>query len=490
MRVNLRTNVTPVFRVLSDDQVERVYLGALEVLATTGALVHSDKALELFRQGGAQVNGNLVRIPPGMVKNALSTTPEQIIMAGRDRSKRMILGKDNIYYGTGSDCPFILDPYTDERRRYTYQDVYNAAKIADALPNIDFHMSLGLTSDVPIGTYDRHQFMAMLEGTTKPFVITAVDGEGLADQYKMACAVVGGEEEFQKAPLFTVYIEPSSPLNNTAEALEKLLYSAEKGIPAIYTPCPMCGGTGPTTLAGLLVQALAESLVGVVLAQLRQPGAAIIIGGVVSIMDMATTILSYGAPELSLLSAALTDVTKWLRLPMFSTAGCSDAKTVDQQAAIEATISIVMAGLSGANLIHDVGYLEAGLVGSYDMLVMSDEVISMVKHILKGIQVDEENLALDVIDKVGPGGHFLAEDHTLKHFRSFWFPKLIDRHNWEEWQALGGQTLGQRVREKVIDLIENYQPEPLSEDVEVELKKIVAEADARHKGEEEVELLA
>jgi trimethylamine--corrinoid protein Co-methyltransferase len=499
MRANYQVNATLLFRVLSDDQIEDIYLSALEVLERTGTRVYHDEGLELLREAGCQVSdgnastssaGALVRIPSWLVKVSLETTPERITIAGRDRSKRMALEYNKIYFGTGSDCPFILDPYTDERRRYTFQDIYNAAKIAEALPHIDFHMSVGLTSDVPIGSYDRHQFLAMLQGTTKPLVITAVDKNGLADQYEMACELLGGPEEFARAPLFIIYIEPSSPLSNSKEAVEKVLYSAETGIPAIYTPCPISGATAPVTLAGLMVQCLAECLTGIVLAQLKKKGAAIIIGGVESILDMSTAILSYGAPEMTLLSAAMTDVAKWLRLPMFSTAGCGDAKVLDQQAAIESAISIAVAALSGANLIHDVGYLESGLIGSYDMLVMSNEIIGMVKHILRGITVDEEHLALHVIDRVGPGGHYLADDHTRKHFRTeFWFPTLLDRTRWQDWEAAGCKNLGQRVREKVLDIIENFEPEPLDPEAEDRLKAICARADRLYAGEEKVALV-
>jgi trimethylamine--corrinoid protein Co-methyltransferase len=482
MRANYQVNTTPQFLVLSEDQIEDIYLAALEVLERVGTRVFHDEALELLRNAGAVIeDGNRAYIPSWLVKAGLAATPERITLTGRTGKYKVMLEKDKIYFGTGSDTVFIIDPYTDQRRQWTYQDIYHAAKIADALPNIDFHMSHGLTSGVPVGTYDRHQFLAMLEGCTKPLVLTAVDGEGLADLYAMACAAVGGEEAFARDPLFVIYIEPSSPLNNSREALQKLLFSAEKGIPAIYTPCPIAGATGPATMAGLLVQDLAECLVGIVIAQLKKKGTPIIIGGVQSIMDMSTTILSYGAPELSLLSAASTDIAKWLRLPMFSTAGCGDAKTLDQQAAIEATLSIAMAALSGANLIHDVGYLESGMVGSDDMLVMSDEIIGMVKRIMRGITVDEDTLALDVIARVGPGGHYLADKHTFTHFKSeFWFPKLIDRRRFEEWQADGGKTLARRVRARVIDLIENYQPEPIPPEAHAKLKAIVAEADKRH----------
>jgi len=491
MRINYQTNVTPRLRILSDDQIEQIVFAAMDVLLRTGTRVHEKNALGLLRDAGcATSDNNLVHIPAWLIKTSIQSAPSRIVLAGRDREKRLALEKDQVYFGTGSDCPFILDPYCGERRRCTYEDVYRAAKIADALPHIDFHMSLGLTSDVPIGTYDRHQFLAMLRGTTKPLVVTAVDKEGLADQLEMAYATIGGIGEWRKLPLFAVYIEPSSPLENSTAALEKLLYAAENDIPAIYTPCPISGATAPATMAGILVQTLAECLTGVVVSQLKRKGAAVVIGGVMSVMDMSTMVYSYGAPELSLLSAAMTDVAQYLHLPMFSTAGCSDSKIIDQQAAIEGALSIAFAALSGANLVHDVGYLESGLSASCNMLVMSNEVIGLVKRILRGVAVDTEHLALEAIERVGPGGHFLMDDHTMKFFRSeFWIPELLDRSNWMEWQANGAKTLGVRVHDKVLDLIEHYEPAAIVAEIDQELAKIVACADEAHRSEEKVRLV-
>jgi len=484
MRANFQIQATPQFRVLSDDQIEEIFHAALDVLERAGTRIHSVEALELLSGARCHISdGDLVRIPSWLVKEALNTTPNRIVIAGRDRSKRLHLEKNKSHFGTGSDCPSMVDPYTDEVRKYTFDDVVTAARISDALPNIDFHMSLGLTSGVFAQTYDRPQLLAMLKGTSKPLVITAVDRDGLADQYAMACEVLGGPEEFAKTPLFVVYIEPSSPLTNSVEAVEKILYAAEVGIPAIYTPCIMAGGTGPVTMAGTMVQALAEYLTGVVIAQLKRKGAGVIMGGVNSPMDMATSILSYGAPELALVSAAMTDVSKWLGVPMFSTAGCSDSKVLDQQAAIEAALSITIAALSGANLIHDVGYLESGLLGSFDMLVMSDEVIGMAKRILRGVGVDPETLAVEVIERVGPGGHYLTQEHTRTHFKTeMWFPALIDRQMRRTWQASGSQTMADRVRAKVKDIIEHHEPLPIPTHVEEGLREIVARAEERHAG--------
>jgi trimethylamine--corrinoid protein Co-methyltransferase len=470
MRANYQANITPQFRVLSDDQIEQIFLAALDVLQRVGTRVNGEEGLVLLDGAGCVVSdASLVHIPGWLVKDALSTVPARIVVAGRDRSKRIRLEKDRFY------------PYTDQVRKYTFEDVYNAARISDALPNVDFHMSLGLTSGVQRQTYDRPQFLAMVKGTSKPLVITTVDKEGLADQYMMACEVLGGPAEFAKTPLFVVYIEPSSPLTHSIEAVEKILYAAETGIPAIFTPCTMCGGTGPVTLAGTMVQALAEYLVGVVLSQLKRKGAAVIMGGVNSPMDMATSIMSYGAPELALISAAMTDVSKWLRVPMFSTAGCSDSKVLDQQAAIEAAVSVTTAALSGANLIHDVGYLESGLLGSYDMLVMADEVIGMAKRILGGISVTPETLAVEVIDEVGPGGHYLTQEHTRRNFREeVWFPTLMDRQMRGTWEKTGEKTMADRVRAKVVDILEHYEPLPLPDEKEAAVKEIIAEAEARH----------
>lgn len=485
MRTNTSNFATTQFRILSDDQIEEVFLGALEVLESTGSRIYEKGARSLLEEAGAKSNGEIAYLPSGLVKEMLASVPPRIAVANRQGQRTMILEDHRIYYGTGSDCPFIIDAQTGERRKFVKRDIEEAARVVDACPNLDFHMSLGLMSDVPTHSYDRHQAAAMLRNTTKPLVLTAMSREGLADLLEMYYLLEGGPDAFEVNPGFIIYLEPTTPLLHSKAAMEKLLFAAERRIPAIYTPCPLAGATAPVTLAGTLVLAVAEFLVGMAVSQLKRRGAPLIMGGVASSLDMHTTIFTYGSPELHLLSAALTEMAHWLKVPMFSTAGCSDSKAPDEQAAVEAALSIMAAGLSGANLIHDVGFLESGLIGSHEMVVLSDETIGMVKRFLAGVEVSDETLALEAIKEVGPGGNFLAHEHTLRNFRKeFWFPKLMDRNKYSTWQAAGSKRLGDRVRQRVTEILATHQVPPLPETVEAGIDRLLALADQRASAEQ------
>jgi trimethylamine--corrinoid protein Co-methyltransferase len=489
-KTNYTVNATPTFEVLTEEEIEAIYYSALTVLYETGVRVYAEEGVELAYSGGAIVEGkdeksSLVKMPPWMVDRALATLPRKVVVIGPDRKHKMELYKNQIYFGSGSDTPFTIDPYTRERRRATYQDVKNFAMLAQALPNIDFHMSLGIVQDVSVGTYDRWQYLAMLEGTNKPINITAVDLDGLKDQYEMGLIRVGGKEEWKKGPIFSLYIEPVSPLSHSQEVIQKLLFASDNDIPFVYTPCPLAGATSPCTLAGTAVQALTESLFGIVLSQLRKPGASLIIGGLMSNMDMRTTVYCYGSPEMALLSAAYTQITKWLGVPEYETCGCSDAKLFDEQAAMESTINTATAALIGGNMIHDVGYLEQGLSSSPEMMVATDEIIDRVRRILRGIPVDDGTKALDVMDDIGPGGHYLEHDHTYNRFKTeIWRPKLTDRLNWENWEQAGSKIYRDRCHERVIEIIEAETEPLMDEAMDKELRRICELADERHKDEE------
>jgi len=481
MKSNYRAKGTQNLEVLSHDQIKRILGAAKEVLERTGVVYYEDEAIETMKKAGCFVDGNRVRIPASLVEKALRTVPSKVTLSNSRTGKRaMELTGNNAYFGTGSDTPFFIDPYTQDRIPASKKTVSMATKTIDALENMDFVMSLGIVQDVPQLVYDRHQFQAMVNNTSKPIVITANDVEGYADIIKMCEIVAGGEEELKRHPFMTLYAEPISPLQHAEDAAQKLMLAGKKQLPVVYTPCIMAGGTVPATLAGAMTNGLAESLSGLVLNQQTNEGSPFIMGGVFTIMDMNTTIFSYGAPEFDLMMAALADISNYLDIPMFGTAGCTDSKIVDEQACIEDAISILMTAQAGANLNHDVGYIEHGNAASLENLVINNDLIGYARRIVQGIEVNDETLAVDLIDKVGPGGHFLGEEHTMKYFKKeTYYPDLFKRQFYENWEQEGKKTLFDRANEKVKDILENYEPEPLPEDIQQKLQDVVDEAESK-----------
>lgn len=462
MKTNFVTNETVQFKVFSQSQIEEIVSTSYEILYRVGTVVEDSEILKLLADAGCVVKNKRAFIPQHLINECLSTTPKKVSMSDRNGKLAMVLEKDKIYFGTGSDCVFLLDSYTGERRKWLEKDIEDAARISDYLSNIDFHMSFGLTSDVPIMTYDRYQFLAMVKNTSKPLILTTVDGKGLEDIYNMCCILTDSEDNFRLKPFIALYSEPITPLTHAKEALSKLKFAAKKGIPNVYTPAPNAGATSPVTFAGTIALGAAEYLAGIVFSQLIAKGAPMISGGVHFAMDMTTGVASYGSTEFNLLHAAMTEICKYFGLPVFSTCGCSSSKLFDGQAALEAMFGTISAALSGANIIHDIGYLEDGLCGSYEQLVLTNELIGMVKRYISSVKVDKNTLALDIIEKIGPGGNFLMEDHTFANFKNEMFmPKLIDRSVYANWKTNGSKSLEARVNEKVKEILKEHRPEPI-----------------------------
>lgn len=483
MRVNYQTHNTVQFEVLSPDQRAEIFRAALEVLEHVGVDVYNDEALAVLQARGAQVDGRRVHFPSHLVRQALATAPASFKIYSRegDPAKDLVVGPNRVHFGPGPTCPNMRDPRTDVRRKYLRRDARDVALVCDALPHLDFVESLGTISDVTPDLADVYEFADMIAQTGKPIVAWSYTAETCADIHAIAAAVAGGQAALRQRPNYIFYAEPLSPLVANQEASDKLVYCARQHIPIVYTPCPMNGGTAPTTSAGILVTALCESLHGLVIAQAIQPGTPFVMGGVVSIMDMRHVTLAYGAPELSLQSAALTEMGRYLGLPVWSTAGCTDAKLLDEQAGIEGALSILFAGLSGADLVHDVGFIEGALTGSLQMATLGDEIISYVQRLLRGVAVTPETLATDVVQSVGPGGHFLGADHTLRHFKDeIWFPRLMNRQRREEWQAEGAPRLSTRVQARLDELLDTHHPAPLAPAVQQQIDAILARAEARY----------
>ena len=475
----LQSNYTaleaPRFRKLSDDQVEQLHHASLEILERTGVRLYEPEALELLISKGIKVeDGNRVRIPAGLVEWALSIAPKRTVLCNRHGQRVMPLERNNVFYGPGSDCPNVIDVRSGERRPGTLQDIVEASLVCDALPNIDFLMSFCVASDLPQETADRHQMRAMLMNSTKPILFVTTEFEGCVDAIRMAEAVAGGEEELRRNPICACYINVTHPMRHNEEALRKLLFLAGKGLPTTYTPVVLRGATGPVTAAGAIALANAGELAGLVIAQLKREGAPIILtGGVNDMLDMRTTVDAYADPTNRVM---LVELAHRYGLPIFGLTGCSDSKLPDEQAAAEAAFAILLETLAGAQMAHDVGYLEGGMTNSIDQIVICDELIAYTKQFMRKLEINADTLALDLIDQVGPDGDYLSAEHTLNHFREDWYPKLFDRRNYEDWKNAGGKTLRQRANEKALKLLNSHKPEPLPDDVQARIDAIVAQS--------------
>jgi trimethylamine--corrinoid protein Co-methyltransferase len=457
--------------VLSKDQVEQIHQATLEVLERTGVQITHPRALELLDGAGARVDGDRVHIPSWMVEDAIRQAPSRVVLGNRAGQRQVFLEGDKVWFGPSLDCIDYLDPLTNQRRRFVSDDCRVTSTVADALPNYTWVMTIGMADDVPADVADRVIARQVFTYTEKPLVFCCKDVNSVRDIYEMALLIAGGEEQFQQAPTCVHYSEPISPLLYYDPAVEKILFCAEKGIPLINFPAPQAGSTAPATFAGEVVQGSAESLSGLVLAQLVNPGAPFIYGAFATVMDMRTTVFSYAAPEMSLMVAVLAQMAQHYHLPFFGTAGCSDAKFPDAQAAAEAAFSCLASALVGANLVHDSGWLDHGSVASPAYMVLVNEILHMVKQFMGGMPVNDETLALDVIDRVGPGGHYLEEQHTYDHFRDIWYSDLFDRAILDEWRAQGEKLFEERLRDKT-EKVMKHEPAPLPADVLAEMDRM------------------
>jgi trimethylamine--corrinoid protein Co-methyltransferase len=468
----------PSLTMLSREQCATIHLASLEILRRTGVRVYHDGALDLLRQAGAAISDpNLVRLPPGLVEWALKQAPSRVPLCrrGSDRVAAPLEGRQ-VNFGPGSDCPRYLDPRTGERRPFTTGDLVDAVHVVDALPEMGFCMSMGIPADLGAANVYRQQFALMLQHTTKPIVFVCDDRADCEAIAAMAAAAAGGMEPLRLSPTLLLYSEPTTPLKHSETATGKLLYMAQQALPIVHSPAPMMGGTAPVTMAAGLALGNAEVLSSLVMHQLKRAGAPFVYGSGLHHMDMKTTISVYGAPEFQLARVAVAEMGRYYGLPTWGYAGHSDSCVMDEQAAADAAFSVLVALLGGNNLVHDVGYLEAGLTTSPEMIVFTGEMIAMMRQFMAGMSLDAESLALEVIHKVGPGGNFVGENHTLDHFREMWQPALFDRRRVDDWVAAGSQRLGQRLRDRTVALIEDHQPEPLPTGVEEEIEYILGES--------------
>lgn len=465
------------YGVLSDGQINDIHLAALEVLRRTGVRFYHSEALQLLQRAGAFISdGNVVKFPSRLVEQAVASAPSRIVMSDRDGEPAMFLEGQRTYYGTGSDCLNLLDHRNGQHRAFTTDDLVDGYRLCDALPNIDFVMSIGIPSNVDRAIAFDIQMALMLEHTAKPIVFVTNDKASCLRAIDMAAVVAGGNEALKEQQHILLYTEPSSPLKHSENAVGKLLIMADNDLPIVHSPGVMMGATAPITLAGGLVMSVAEVLSGLVLHQLRKPGAPFVFGIGLHHMDMSSVQICYASPEFELTKAAVRELGRWYGLPTWGYAGCSDSKLMDGQAAADAMLSVVMSKLSGVNLVHDVGYMENGLTTSFDMIVLTDELIGLSNHLSKGIEVSDTTLLVDEINRIGSDGSYLDADSTLHRYRDFWYPSMMDRRIRWQWLDDGGTTLADRLKDKTSRIINEHDPTPLPAGIKNKIQDIVSEA--------------
>lgn len=473
-------------KILSKEQIYDIHLATLNVLENVGVLIHEPKARKLLKDAGAYVDENkkLVKIPSYLVEECLRKTPKSFTLYARNPKYNVRIEDRKVYFGPMIGRLYILDLETGKKRRTTLEDVANLTKLASAL---EYYMlphsgvMMPHIEGVPDQVAHVYAYYISVKNSEKVVKGTGRGRNRALDCIKMASLVAGcNPEELGKRPNIFTTCNPISPLQHSVEQTEGLIEYAKHRLPVDIAAEVQAGATSPVTLAGSLVIQNAEVLSGITIAQLVNPGTPVFYGTAGTIMDMRTGIICKGAIEAGLMNVATAQLAQFYGIPSRGTAGDTESKVLDIQAGFEKAITLLMAALAGINYIWYPGTLEYALTVSYESLVIDNEICGMILRALKGIKVDESTLALDLIEKVGPGGHFLAQKHTIEHLMEEHFiPKLSNRQSREEWEKAGAKSLWEIAKQEVRKILKEYKPMPLEKEVDEELQKFIKEVEKR-----------
>lgn len=454
---------------LNQEDITRIHETSLKVFAEVGIRVNCPEALDLFRQAGATVDEskNIVRIPRNVVLSLIGKAPPMITLCGRDPDglHDCEIGGRRVHLGTGGTALNVQDPGSDESRRSELEDVMNMARMVDALENIHFYMLNVYPNDLPVENVDVNRFGAALNRTQKHVMGGVYTVEGVRNVIKMAQTIAGSPEKLKLRPFISMVTCIISPFIIDETYGRLAIEVAKHGIPLVVPAEPLCGATAPVTIAGNLVVLNVDTLSGVMLAQLVNPGTPVLYGCVASITDMRNMKYLAGAVEMGLINAAAAQLAQFYKIPIYATAGMSDSKVNDAQAGYESALTSLMVALSGGNIIHDAaGFIEFCMTASYDKLVIDNEIIGMVMRAVNGIAVNDKTLAFDLIKKTGPGGHFVSSRHTRKYMRNEqYLPQLSNRDDRDKWLAEGGKDAharaGKRAKEILSEPPKSYIPQ-------------------------------
>jgi trimethylamine--corrinoid protein Co-methyltransferase len=463
---------------LTDNEGERIHDGALQILAQTGIVIHDDDVLTLLDEAGCQVDRKDRRayIPAQVIEEAVAKAPPVVTLYNRLGEQAMALGAGPLHARTSSGATGILDLDSGQRREPTCQDLADAVRLADALPHVHGVSTMAVQpADVPATTVDVQAVRLALANTVKPMGYVCLNEQLIELVLAMAAAVVGGEEALRQRPIITALAESTSPLQLASSQLALLQAFASWGLPLTLHAHPIAGFTAPVTLPGELVMTHAEILALATIAQLIQPGTPVVYGMSSSVPDMRSGANLAGAVEIGLLGVAVAQLARRSGLPCVMSSG-TDAHWPGAQAMMERLMTLVLPALAGIDLVN-LSTLDTKMTFSLEQLVIDETILSAIERYLRGITVDDETLALDLIHEIGPGGTFLATDHTRRHFQEeLLIPDLISREPREAWEAAGAPDMRTRAREKARCILAEHHLPPLADGVVAQLNEIVKEA--------------
>jgi len=464
--------------VLGADGVRRIDEAARSILARTGVIVPHERMLSLFSRAGADVEqaSGRVRIPPRLIDDCLQQAGKQFTIYGRDRSKSAAFGVGRRNYNSIAGEAHWVDRH-GKRRFACLEDVVRAAKLGEVLPRLNIVGAMADPREIPVAYRCVEVAAAQLRTTTKPITFWFHDGPSARYVVELFAALAGSQEELAKFPYGYPFLEPISPLRFDRRGIDILFETCRVPLPVPVGPMAQVGLSAPGTLAGTLAQETAEILAGVCVVQLIRAGTAVCFGGIPHAFDMRTTQLIFAGPEQGLMAVAMTEMGRHYGLPVYINVGLSDSKCVDAQAGLEAGATLLMGALAGADIFGHLGIVGVDQASSLEMLVFQHEVIEYVERVMRSFSTDDELLALDLIDEVGPGGVFIDQPHTAKHYRrEIWMPRLLDRHYWPTWEEAGRRTLADKLPDLVEQWLSSYVETPVPDDAARAMQQVLAEA--------------
>jgi len=466
-------------RALNDQQIQRIHEASLAILARTGVVVPHPEMLSRFADAGANVDFDeqRVRIPSDVVMRLLAMAGREFTIYGRDLTKTARFGVGELNFNASSGQAFWVDELGSSRRYTTMDDVAAASRFADALEHINIPGAMADPHNVPVSYRCVEVAATMLRNTTKPITLWFYDRASAKYLIDIMIALRGDEKRAQEYPLCYPFLEPISPLRFPFHGIDLLFETARLNLPVPVGPMAQMGLSAPATLAGTMSQENAEILAGICITQLVRAGTPVCYGGICHAFDMRSTQVIFGGPEQAIFGVAMTQMGKSYGFPVYINSGLIDSKRGDAQAGLEVGAALALGAAAGADIFAHFGIAGADQGASLEILLLQDEMISYIKRALRPIEIDDDLLGLDVIDEIGPSGTFIDHEHTVSHFRQqLWFPKLLDRDYYQVWLDGGAKSMEDRARLRTREILAEHKPEPINEDLDREIERIVSAA--------------